>query len=94
MMPTTPVTVNLDDDVHVRIKALAEVCGKSSHRMMREAIRQYVEHREKREEYLKDGLRAWEAYDQTGLHVSHAEADAWLAQLADGDNQEPPSCHP
>ena len=93
-MPAIPVTVKLDDDVQIRMKALAAACGKSPHWMMREAIRQYVEHGERREAYRQDGLRAWAAYEQTGLHVSHAEADAWLAQLANGDDQEPPTCHP
>ncbi|MXZ82038.1 MAG: ribbon-helix-helix protein, CopG family [Gammaproteobacteria bacterium] len=92
-MPTIPVTVKLDKDVQIRMKVLAEACGKSSHWMMREAIRQYVEHGEKREAYRQDGLRVWAAYEQTGLHVSHAEADAWLAQLANGGNPEPPACH-
>jgi predicted transcriptional regulator len=61
--------------------------------MMREAIAQYVEREEKREALRRDGLRAWDAYQDTGLHATHAEADAWLAQLAAGDDQEPPVCH-
>ena len=61
--------------------------------MIREAITQYVERKEKREAFRQDGIRAWEAYQETGLHVSHTESDAWLAQLAAGDDQELPECH-
>jgi predicted transcriptional regulator len=89
----TPVAVKLDADVHSRVKALADVRDRSPHWMMREAITQYVEREEKRETFRQDGIRAWDAYQETGLHVSHAEADAWLAQLAAGDDQEPPECH-
>ena len=92
-MPTIPVTVKLDDDVQIRMKALAEARGKSPHWMMREAIRQDVEHGEKRETYRQERLRTWAAYEQTGLHASHAEADAWLTQLANGGNPKPPACH-
>ena len=91
-MPT-PVAVKLDTDVHARVKALAKARDRSPHWMMREAIAQYVEREEKREAFRQDGIRAWDAYQETGLHVTHAEADAWLAQLAAGDDQEPPECH-
>jgi len=89
----TPVAVKLDDDVQARMKALATARDRSPHWMMREAITQYVEREEKREAFRRDGIRAWEAYQDTGLHVTHAEADAWLARLADGDDQDPPECH-
>jgi len=61
--------------------------------MMREAIAQYVEREERREAFRLDGIRAWNAYQKTGLHVTHAEADAWLAGLAAGDDEEPLECH-
>lgn len=92
-MPT-PVAVKLDDDVQARVKALADVRDRSPHWLMCEAISQYVDREEKREAYRQDGLRAWAAYEETGLHVTYAEADVWLARLAEGDDQEPPACHP
>ena len=90
-MPT-PVAVKLDEDVQVRVKALAAARDRSPHWLMREAIRQYVEREEKREAFRQDGLRVWQIYQETGLHVTHEEADAWLARLADGDDRDPPAC--
>jgi predicted transcriptional regulator len=89
----TPVAVKLDADTHSRVKALADARDRSPHWLMREAISQYVEREEKRETFRRDGIRAWDAYEATGLHVTHVEADAWLAQLAAGEDQEPPECH-
>lgn len=60
---------------------------------MREAIVQYVEREEKREAFKQEDIRAWEEYQQTGLHVTLEEADAWLAKLEAGENAEPPSGH-
>ena len=88
-----PVAVKLDSDVQRRMKSLAEAKDRSPHWMMREAILQYVEREEKREAFRRDGLRAWEAYELTGLHATHAEADAWLAKLEAGHDLEPPECH-
>ena len=58
-----------------------------------EAIEQYVVREEKREAFLQDGIRAWEEYQSTGLHVTMEEADAWLAKLESGQDVEPPECH-
>ena len=75
------------------MKGLAEARDRSPHWIMCEAIAQYVEREEKREAFRQDGIRAWDAYQETGLHETHTEADAWLAQLAAGGDQEPPECH-
>jgi predicted transcriptional regulator len=49
--------------------------------------------KEMQKAFRQDGLCAWEAYRATGLHVTHAEADAWLKQLEAGNAVEPPDCH-
>lgn len=36
---------------------------------------------------------AWGDYQRTGLHVTAAEADAWMAQLESGAEAEAPECH-
>lgn len=95
-MPTTatrPVAVKLDQGTRDRMKKLADAKHRTPHWLMREAIEQYVEREEKRETFRQDGIRAWEAYQATGLHVTHAEADAWLEQLEAGNDVEPPKCH-
>jgi predicted transcriptional regulator len=90
---TRPVAIKIDEDTRNRVKRLAEARQRSSHWMMLEAIRQYIEREEKREAYRQDGIRAWNEYQATGLHVSLEEADAWLAQLESGNDVEPPECH-
>lgn len=89
----TPVAIKIDDDIKARVKRLALARDRTSHWIMREAITQYVEREEKRETFRQETLEAWEAYRTTGLHVTHDEADAWLAQLEQGNDIEPPECH-
>lgn len=88
-----PVAIKIDDDIKARVKRLAEARHRTSHWLMREAITQYVEREEKREAFRQDTLKAWADYRTTGLHVTANEADAWLAQLEEGDDIEPPECH-
>jgi predicted transcriptional regulator len=88
-----PVAVKLDASTRERMKRLADARQRTPHWLMREAIEQYVDREEKREAFRQDGVRAWEVYRATGLHVTHAEADAWLARLEAGNDVEPPECH-
>ncbi|MFC3853054.1 CopG family ribbon-helix-helix protein [Salinispirillum marinum] len=86
-------SVKLDDDLRNRVQHLAEVRQRSSHWIMREAIRDYVEREEKREAFKDDALQAWKAYQENGLHLTLEEADEWLAKLEAGVDAEMPKCH-
>ena len=88
-----PVAIKIDDDMKARVKRLADARQRTSHWVMREAITQYVDREEKREAFRQDSLKAWESFRATGLHVSVDEADAWMAQLEQGHDVEPPECH-
>ncbi|MEO5344293.1 MAG: transcriptional regulator [Gammaproteobacteria bacterium SHHR-1] len=57
------------------------------------AITEYVDREEKREAFRQQRLQAWEAFRANGLHVAADEADAWLNQLEQGHDTEPPECH-
>lgn len=87
-----PVSVKIEPEIRDRIGRLAKAQHRSSHYLMREAITQYVEREEKREALRQDALLAWAAYQETGQHLPHAQADEWLAQLEAGQDVEPPAC--
>jgi predicted transcriptional regulator len=86
-------SIKLDDELKNRVQRLAGQRDRSAHWIMREAITQYVDREEKREAFKQDAKRAWNEYQATGQHVTHEEADAWLAKLEAGEDAEPPNCH-
>ncbi|MDP2171171.1 MAG: ribbon-helix-helix protein, CopG family [Rhodocyclaceae bacterium] len=88
-----PMSVKLDQETRARIEHLAESRRRTTHWMMREAIQQYIEREEKREAFRQEGIRAWNEYQATGLHVTLDEADDWLAKLEAGQDENPPECH-
>lgn len=88
-----PVAIKIDLDMKERVKRLAESRHRTPHWLMREAISQYVEREEKREAFRQDGIRAWNEYQATGLHVTLEEADAWIVKLEAGQDVVPPECH-
>jgi len=88
-----PVAIKIDSDTKARVKRLADARHRTPHWLMREAICQYVDREEKREAFRQDGLKAWQEYQETGLHVTAEEVGAWLASWG-GDNEQPaPECH-
>jgi predicted transcriptional regulator len=93
-MPNASTTsVKLDIETKERVQRLAASRQRSPHWVMREAIEQYVEREEKREQFRQDALAAWTHYQTTGLHATAQEADAWLAKLEAGKAAAPPKCH-
>ena len=87
------VSVKLDADTRARVENLAGARNRSAHWVLREAIGQYVEREEKREAFRELTIKAWEEYQETGLHATAAEVDAWLASWGTDGELAAPSCH-
>jgi predicted transcriptional regulator len=93
MANRSTTSLKLDAEIKIRLQQLAQSRRRSSHWLMREAIEQYVEREERREQLRQDALAAWAEYQATGLHITAEEADAWLARLEAGEDAEPPPVH-
>jgi len=93
MSTASTTSLKLDIETKERVQRLAAARRRSAHWVMREAIEQYVEREEKREQFRQEALAAWTHYQTTGLHATAEEADAWLAKLEAGKDARPPKCH-
>lgn len=92
MAKPSTTSLKLDSEVKQRVQRLAVARRRSPHWLMREAIEEYVEREEKREQFRQDALIAWAYYQATGLHVTAEDADTWLAKLEAGKDSAPPKC--
>lgn len=93
-MPASSVTsLKLDIEMKERIQRLASARRRSPHWVLRQAVEQYVEREEKREQFRQAALAAWNHYETTGLHATAEEADAWLSKLEAGKDAAAPKCH-
>lgn len=86
-------TVKIDDDLKERIRHLAGLRQRSAHWIMREAIQQYVEREEARESFRQQALASWQAYQETGRHLTGQETRAWLVTWGTDDEKAAPECH-
>ena len=77
-MASTVTSVKMDDDLHARAAALAAARQRKPHWIMLEAIHEYVDREEKQQQCRDEALAAWQRYQETGLHVTRQETDAWL----------------
>jgi predicted transcriptional regulator len=93
IVAASTTSLKLDEEMKGKVQRLATARRRSAHWIMREAIEQYVEREEKREQFRQSAIAAWNDYQATGLHVTAAEADAWLARLEDDEDVETPECH-
>ena len=93
MAETAATTLKLDVGVKQRLKRLAEAQERSPHWLMKRAIEEYVDREEKREQLREDIIEASKRYDETGLHLTAEEADAWLEKLENGEDVDAPECH-
>jgi predicted transcriptional regulator len=93
MATTSTTSLKLESELKERVRRLAAARRRSPHWVMREAVEQYVSREEKRERLRQEALAAWNHYQTTGLHLSAAEADQWLAKLEAGEEAEAPECH-
>jgi predicted transcriptional regulator len=93
MAALSTTSLKLDSALKERLQRLASARRRSPHWVMREAVEQYIEREEKREQLRQDALAAWADYQTTGLHVTAKEADAWLAKLEAGKRPAIPKCH-
>jgi len=88
-----PTSVKLDADTKSRVKQLADSRQRTAHWVMNEAIKQYLDREEKRDQFRRETIAAWNDYQETGLHITADEAIAWLDTWGTADEIEAPICH-
>ena len=86
-------SLKIDDGLKSRVQQLASQRRRSPHWIMLEAIQQYVEREDARESFKQEALSSWAAYQETGRHLSGAEARAWLNTWGTEDEKAVPECH-
>jgi predicted transcriptional regulator len=92
-MAQSVTKIELDADTEERVQRLASSQHRSAPGLMKEAIEQYVEREEQRQQLRQDASASLKDYRETGLHLTGEEVDAWLARLEAGEDIEPPECH-
>jgi len=88
-----PVSIKLESGEHDRLKSLADARHRKPHFLMKEAIKQYLDREEARESFKQEALASWQAYQETGQHLTGAEVANWLDTWGTDQAKAMPACH-
>ncbi|MEM1243334.1 MAG: CopG family ribbon-helix-helix protein [Pseudomonadota bacterium] len=86
-------SIKLNKELQQRIQHLASLRQRSAHWLMCEAIQQYIEREEARENFKQEALASWEAYQETGKHLNLKEVRNWLSTWGTKKAKKLPKCH-
>jgi len=93
--PRSPgtVTVKLDPSDRDRIASLATMKKRTPHYLMKEAILEYVQREEARQNFIKAADTSFEHYKETGLHITLDEFSAWVDDVQKNPDAPITACH-
>lgn len=86
-------SIKMNVELKKQVQHLAEKWKRSSHWIMLEAIRQYVEREESRENFKQEALDSWTSYQETGKHLTGKEVNHWLDTWGTTEEKGIPECH-
>ena len=92
LKPSGITSVKLGHRKHV-LAQIAEQKQRTVHSLVVEAVDAYIAQVQARMEYEAQAIRSFENYQQTGLHVTHDELQAWADSLNSNAPLEVPTCH-
>ena len=72
------MAVKLDPDLKAKLQALGQAKKRSTHWLMCEAIRRYIEVEEESERHNQEALESLTRFEATGEYIAHEDVDAWL----------------
>lgn len=93
--PRSPgtVSVKLDPIDRERIASLANVKRRTPHYIMKEAILEYVQREEARQNFIKAANASFEHFKETGLHITLDEFSAWVDDVQKNPSAPIATCH-
>lgn len=87
------VSIKLDSSDRDRIASLASMKKRTPHYLMKEAILEYVQREEARQNFIKAADASFEHFKETGLHITLDEFSAWVDEVQNNPDTPITACH-
>lgn len=86
-------SLDIEDELRRRLGKLADARSLSPNGMIDDAIRQYLDREEARDDFKQEALKSWSEFRRNGLHLTGQEAHDWLDTWCAEGAQGRPECH-
>lgn len=87
------MSLKLAPEVRDGLRSLATIKKRPAHALAREAVAAYVTAELAREQFTQDADKAWQHYQETGLHATSDEVFAWIDSWGTVAELPRPKCH-
>jgi len=87
------MSLKLGSEVREGLRSLAAIKKRPAHALAREAVEAYVMAELEREQFARDADKAWQHYQETGLHATSEEVLAWVDSWGTPNELPKPKCH-
>jgi predicted transcriptional regulator len=87
------MSLKLAHDVREGLRSLAAIKKRPVHALAREAVEAYVIAELAREQFTQDADKAWQHYQETGLHATSEEVFSWIESWGTSTEIPKPKCH-
>ncbi|MCF8211319.1 MAG: CopG family ribbon-helix-helix protein [Rhodoferax sp.] len=88
-----PMSLKLGSEVREGLRSLSTIKKRPAHALAREAVEAYVKTELAREQFTQDSDKAWQHYQETGLHANSEEVFAWIDSWGTSNELPKPKCH-
>jgi predicted transcriptional regulator len=88
-----PMSLKLAREVREGLRSLSTIKKRPAHALAREAVEVYVKAELAREQFTQDADKAWQHYQETGLHATSEEVFAWIDSWGTSNESPKPKCH-
>ncbi len=86
------MSLKLAREVRDGLSSLATIKKRPAHALAREAVEAYVKAELAREQFTRDAVKAWQHYQETGLHATSDEVLAWVESWGTPNELPKPQC--
>lgn len=90
---STPMSLKLGGEIREGLRSLSSIKKRPAHALAREAVEAYVKAELAREQFKQDADKAWQHYQETGLHATSEEVFAWIDSWGTSKELSKPTCH-
>jgi len=89
----SPMSLRIESADREKLKKIAEREKRTAHSLATEAVKAFIDQKERDFAFNQSCLNSYNHFLETGLHVTEDEIDSWVDSLGTENELPIPACH-